>query len=309
MLFTIFVVVELWQKENALVPPHILKNRSVAFGFCYAIAIGSAFVTMIYYLPIWFQAIKGVSAVKSGIMNLPTLISVVLASIMSGILVSKFGYYVPAMIAGTILISTGAGLITSFTPETNHSKWIGYQVILGLGIGCALQQAGVAAQTVLPRKDVPTGLALMFFGQFLGGATFISVAQNIFTNRLVSALSSVPNFDPRSVVNVGATDLRRVVEPDNLVLVLSAYNYALTKAFVVALALACCSAVGAAGMEWKSVKYLKEAQMRAAKVAAEKAAAEKAAAEKAAAEKAAAEKAAAEKAAEEIGEEKKEGKA
>jgi hypothetical protein len=74
------------------VPPRIVKNRSVAsasfFGFC----LGSAFFIMVYYLPVWFQGVLGVSAVESGIRNLPLILGLVLCSILSGIGVSVLGY-------------------------------------------------------------------------------------------------------------------------------------------------------------------------------------------------------------------------
>lgn len=130
---------------------------------------------LVYYLPIWFQAIKGVSAVRSGIMNIPMVLSLVVSSIIAGGLITATGYYTPFMIASSILMSIGAGLITTFERDTGHAKWIGYQTLYGLGVGLGMQQAGMAAQTVLSKQDIPTGTALMFFAQSLGGALFISV--------------------------------------------------------------------------------------------------------------------------------------
>jgi hypothetical protein len=47
---------------------------------------------MVYYLPVWFQGVQGVSAVQSGIRNLPLILALVLMSIISGIGVSVLGY-------------------------------------------------------------------------------------------------------------------------------------------------------------------------------------------------------------------------
>ncbi len=46
-------------------------------------------------LPIWFPAVKGVSAVASGIRNLPLILGGVSTSIIVGGLVSAVGYYTP----------------------------------------------------------------------------------------------------------------------------------------------------------------------------------------------------------------------
>lgn len=211
-------------------------------------------IVLVYFLPLWFQAIQGVSAVESGIRNIPLVLSLVVASIAAGITVSKIGYYTPFLIAGTVIMSVGTGLITTFKTDSGPGVWIGYQILYGLGLGVGMQQSNMAAQTVLAPRDVPTGVSVMLFAQTLGGAVFVSVAQNVFANSLVEGLAGVPGLDPAMIVNTGATMLRKVVAPQNLGIVVSAYNVALTKAYNVALALACASAIGSFATEWRSVK-------------------------------------------------------
>ena len=251
---SIFVAVQIWKQETAMVPPRIFIQRSIAAGMWSQFCVGSAMMTMVYYLPIWFQAIKDVSAVKSGIDILPVLLSLVLSSILAGILVTKIGYYTPFMIGNSVIMSIGAGLITTWTPDTMHPKWIGYQVIFGFGMGMGMQQASLAAQAVLSRKDAPTGISLIMFCQQFGGAVFVSVGQSVFTNQLVKGLKNVAGISPADVVRTGATDIRRVIGTSNLHSVLLAYNKALTKTFTVALAMACFSIIGALCIEWKNIK-------------------------------------------------------
>ena len=95
----------------------------------------------------------------------------------------------------------------------------------------------------------------MNFSLNLGGALFIAVGQNIFTNRLsIELATNVPILNPSIVLNTGATSLRTAVDSGSLEGVLVAYNGALIHAFYVSVALAVLSIVGALGMEWKSVK-------------------------------------------------------
>jgi hypothetical protein len=88
-----------------------MKKRSMAAASWFSFTLGSFFLLLIYFLPIWFQAVKGASAVKSGIMNLPMVLTLVLVSIMSGIGVTVVGYYAPLMIGSSILMSIGVGLM------------------------------------------------------------------------------------------------------------------------------------------------------------------------------------------------------
>ncbi|KAK9319424.1 major facilitator superfamily domain-containing protein [Lipomyces orientalis] len=258
VLFLTFIGIQLWQRENATIPPRIIAQRSIAAGLTCSICVGATMMVFIYYLPIWLQAIKNADAMKSGIMILPLILSLVIASILAGIVVSKVGYYTPFLLAGTVFMAIGAGLMTTFKVDTNHAKWIGYQFIYGFGQGMAMQQSGMAAQASLQRKDIPTGVSLMFFGQSLGGAIFVCVGQSIFSTKLAAGLKTVAGLDPNSVFMSGATDLRNAVSADKL-------SAVLTAAFIVGTAMATLAFFGALAMEWRSVKKANAEMMQQAK--------------------------------------------
>jgi hypothetical protein len=264
VLISIFIFVQFKQGDNGTVPPRIIKMRSVWTAAWFSFGTGAAFLLSVYFLPIWFQAVKGASAVNSGLMNLPMLIAVVVISVVGGIGVTVLGYYAPLMIVGTILSSVGYGLITTFTPETGHPMWIGYQVIAGLGVGMGMQQPLIAVQTVLDISDVPTGTAVIIFVQTLGGALFVSIAQNVFTNKLVEGIIAyVPGLDPSIVLATGATSIQSSISPEMLPGVTLAYSEALMRAMLVAAIMAASTAIGSFLIEWKSVKG-KKIEMAAA---------------------------------------------
>ncbi|KAH6660659.1 putative efflux pump [Truncatella angustata] len=255
VLIILFLFIQYRQGEDATVPPRILKNRSVWAGSLYAFGTGSSFFLLVYYIPIWFQAVQGVSAVNSGIRNLPMLLAVVVASIFAGGMVTALGYYAPFMIAGTVLMSVGAGLLSTFSPSTASGAWIGYQIIFGIGVGLGMQQPMMAVQTALDIKDIPTGSSVVVFLQTLGGALFVSVAQSVFTNQLVASLQeNVPTLDPKVILVTGATNLQNTVPAELLSGVVAAYSTALTKSFVVSVGLAAFTIVGSVFIPWKSVK-------------------------------------------------------
>lgn len=184
------------------------------------------------------------------------VLPMVVSSIMSGVLISKIGYYTPFMLCGVVLLSIGAGLITTLQLGTGQGKWVGYQVIYGFGMGLTFQAPNLAAQTVLPTADVPIGTSLMFFSQLLGGSIFISVGQNVLNNELVKHLSGVSGFDISFILNAGATTLTHLAEPLRTT-VLFAYNESLRTVFQVGLVMTCLTIFGAASLEWRSVKSKK----------------------------------------------------
>ena len=254
VLFAGFIIVQRWKGDNATVPGRIFLNRSIVAGSWFSFCNDAAMQTLFYFIPIWFQAIKQVSAVKSGIMSLPLVLGLVITGISAGILTKKIGYYTPWMILSSTITPIGAGLITTFTPHTGHSAWIGYQALFGMSCGLGMQQPSVAAQTVLPRKDVSIGAALMMFSRTLGGAVFISVGNNIFDTRFAHNLGGISGINVESVALTGATDLKNMVPASLLPQVLMAYNDALRATFYLITALTCCAIVGSLAMEWKSVK-------------------------------------------------------
>jgi hypothetical protein len=255
VLITGFLTVQWWKQENATVPPRVFLNRNVWGGALFVAMLGAAFFVMVYFLPIWFQAIKGASATDSGIMNLPAILGLVIFSILAGGAVTALGYYTPFMLVSAVLIPIGSGLLSTLEVDTGSPKWIGYQVIFGAGIGLGMQQALIAVQTVLPDNDVPIGTAIMMFFQTLGGALFISVGQNVFTNQLIKHLSViVPDLTSEFVLTVGATEIKNKIDEQFREGVIFAYNLALTETFYVSVATGAMSVVGAAFMEWKSMK-------------------------------------------------------
>lgn len=257
VLLIAFVLVQIFRPDTATIPPRIFCQRSIIAGFCATFTVGSSMMIVVYYLPIWFQAIQGVSAVESGIRLLPLVLSMVVASISSGGLIARVGYYTPFMLFGCVLLSIGAGLLTTLQVGTSEAKWIGYQIIYGFGMGCTFQAPNLAAQTVLATKDVPIGTSLMLFNQLLGGAIFISVGSNLLNNELLKNLASIPGINPAQILSEGATELLQGLAPSAIAPVLSAYNESLRVVLQVGLVMTCLTLLGALALEWRSVKSKK----------------------------------------------------
>lgn len=213
------------------------------------------FFRHIFYLPFYFQAIKGTTAEGSGIRNIPYLGSVIISSGIVGFGITKLGWYRPFMIAGACIFTVGAGLVYTLGINSNTGRWVGYQLVCGFGAGAGVQIPFIAVQVVLNAKDMPTGNAMAIFFNSLGGAVSISVAQNIFSNGLSSNLPKyAPNVSPQVVIQSGATYLRKVISADDLPGVLTAYMAALNQAYVIPIAVGGIAAICACLVENKSVK-------------------------------------------------------
>ncbi|KAI4695566.1 hypothetical protein J4E81_005892 [Alternaria sp. BMP 2799] len=209
----------------------------------------------IFYLPFYFQAIKGTTAEESGIRTIAYLVSITVSSIVIGGLITLVGWYAPFMWFGSAIFAIGAGMLYTLTVHSPPGQWIGYQILAGIGAGAGVQIPFVAVQVVTNEKDMPTANACVMFFNSLGGALSISVAQNIFVNTLAKEVPRyAPGFDARIVANAGATNLRNVVPEDLLPGVLHGYNNAIVTAFILAIATSSVAFFVSLGMEQKSVK-------------------------------------------------------
>ncbi|KAF3911401.1 hypothetical protein ABW20_dc0102701 [Dactylellina cionopaga] len=256
LLIIIFIYIQFREQDNATIPPRIfLKNRTVLSSCTFNSFLSMAIYAHIYFLPFYFQAVRGTSAVQSGIRCIPYLISVTVASIIVGGSVTVIGYYTPFMWASAAIFTVGAGLLHTLTVDSSSGKWIGYQIVAGFGAGMGIQIPFVAVQVVLSSKDMPVGNALAIFFNSLGGAISISIAQNIFSNTLLQELPKLaPNVDPAAVVFAGATGIRTVVSAADLPGVILSYNNAIVTCFILPIAVGGIAFLCSWGMEMKSVK-------------------------------------------------------
>ena len=255
LTFVSWICIQRWRGDNATVPPRIIKQRSIASAAFTVFAMGGSFFILLYYVSIWFQAVKGKSAMEAGISSLPMIIGLVIGMTLAGQTTHHVGYHAPYQIASAALASIGCGLFLTWTPSTGHAHWIGYQAIFGFGQGLGWQQPLLIAQSLLGTKDVPTGTALMSGLKLLGGAIFLSVASTTFNNRLNANLRiMVPSLDPRVVISAGATNLRSTIPAAELGEVIEAYNATLRRVFLISVILGCLALLGSLGTEWKPIK-------------------------------------------------------
>ncbi|KAJ5195352.1 major facilitator superfamily domain-containing protein [Penicillium cinerascens] len=260
VLVIAFIGIQIWKQDAGTIPPRLLKQRSIAAATFYSFFYGAGLMVLTYYLPIWFQAIKGVSAIRSGIMLLPLMLMTVLGTVVSGIVISRTGYYTQFFLISSIIMPIGAGLISTFTPYTGTGKWVGYQILMGLGTGFGLQQPMNVVQTVLDRSDIATGSALVTFMRFLASAIFLPVAENIFLNTLVKKLTNIPGINPDDITGGGVIKLRQLASGKTLQMLLVDYNTAINNVTYMVVATSAITIFGSVFVEWHSLKARAEVQ-------------------------------------------------
>ncbi|KAI9727502.1 MAG: hypothetical protein M1828_006444 [Chrysothrix sp. TS-e1954] len=275
ILLAVFVYIQYRKQDLATLPPRIITQRSVIAGMLFAVCNNASLGVINYYvrvlityppyaltylsyqMPIYFQSVKQRNPAQSGIWTLPAVVGLIISITICGPGITCCGYYAPFMVLSSIISPIAAGLLTTLKTNTSIGKLIVYQGMAGFGAGLGFQGPQLAAQTVLSQADAPIGIAAVMFAQLVGPAIFVSVAQTIFTGRLIQDLALyAPDVDANALETMGLTGLiKHLGATNNLAGALESYDMAVTQTFILPVVLACLSIAGSMSMEWKSVKH------------------------------------------------------
>jgi MFS transporter, DHA2 family, glioxin efflux transporter len=161
LLLICFGVDQWYMDERAMLPPRLLKNRYIYQGMAYSFTIAGTYFLVLYFLPIYFQVIDNVTPIQSGVRNLPLILAITLATVCSGVGITVTGRPMPFMIVAGAMSAIGVGLLYTLAIGSSSAKWIGYQVLAGLGLGLGFQVPVSAVQATLPQIDIPSGSAMI----------------------------------------------------------------------------------------------------------------------------------------------------
>ncbi|KAH6894708.1 major facilitator superfamily domain-containing protein [Thelonectria olida] len=226
--------------ERAMVVPRLMKERAIAVSSLFIFFFGGSYYLTIYYLPLYFQSVDNSSAIMSGVKNLPLIIAVTIAMIASGIFISATGHAALVQVCSSAVACIAAGLLYTLEVNSNAGKWIGYQILGGVGWGAALQVSIIIAQGSAAPEDISSTTAIILLFQCLGGTMFNSAAQAAFVNSMIRTLpNNAPGVDGQKVVQTGATEIRHVFSPEEIPGIVESYMAGIKVALAVALA-ACC---------------------------------------------------------------------
>ncbi|KAF2138889.1 uncharacterized protein K452DRAFT_328628 [Aplosporella prunicola CBS 121167] len=256
LIIITLVALEWKQGERSMVVFRIVKRRTVAafcvFGFC----VHSSSFARNYNLPIYFQAVQGVSPSESGIRTLPTVLAGSLFSFVGSVLVGKIGYWQPFFWIGSIFSVVGAGLIYTLDLHSTAAHYIGYQVVVSIGTGLTIQIPIIIAQAISSQLDMSVTVSIALFFQFIGATIGVSVATNIMDNVIISSLpANNPNITAANVLEAGSSSLREYFpNPDDLNIVVNAYMDGLRAAWVWSIVLVGVGLLASFFAEWKSLR-------------------------------------------------------
>ncbi|KAI0350929.1 iron permease [Trametes cingulata] len=187
-----FLVLEKFWLHGQTVPDFFFTNRTTLSGYLGTFFHGVVSLTAIYYLPIYLQASKEASALRSGIEMFGLSFSIPIFAIIAGISVEVFRFYRPQNYIGWLFTIVGFVLISLLKSNSSAAEYIGFQIPLGIGLGILWIGTQFPILAPLPFSNSAYALAFFIFirnfaqswGIVVGGA----ILQNVLEEKLPSSL-------------------------------------------------------------------------------------------------------------------------
>ncbi|KAF8860417.1 MFS general substrate transporter [Acephala macrosclerotiorum] len=172
-------------------PLHLFTNRTsfTAYGLTFFHSIST--ISAIYFLPVYFQGVRGTSPARSGIDFLPTILFLLPAAITAGGLLSTFGRYRPLHHAGFAIMLIGFGLFSLLNVNSSTAVWVIFQAIEAAGAGLVLPVLLPAVQASLAEADTALATSTWAFVRSFGLIWGITIPSAVFNNRFESLMTAI----------------------------------------------------------------------------------------------------------------------
>lgn len=150
----------------------------------------------LYYLPLYFEAVKGYSAVISGVALFPETMTVAPMALIAGILISNTGKYRWLVWIGWAFTTLGMGLMYLLDIRTSTPAWIFINLTSGPGVGILYSAMAFAVQASVKNEDVAFAVAAYSFFRSFGSAFGVAIGGVIFQNQIKKKLLTYPLLAP-----------------------------------------------------------------------------------------------------------------
>jgi nitrate/nitrite transporter NarK len=134
--------------------PRLWRHRWLYATASYQFFFMGSYIVLLYYLPIYFQSILGASPIRSGVYNLPLVLAASLFALVGGAIVMKTGRAQQVMAVGSGLTTVAIGLIYTLDIGSPASKWVGYQLFVGIVMALAIMHGLSIVQANVSEEDI-----------------------------------------------------------------------------------------------------------------------------------------------------------
>ncbi|KAF2013330.1 MFS general substrate transporter [Aaosphaeria arxii CBS 175.79] len=188
----VFVVhQERWAQEP-LVRTSVFKTTTAAVTYAGTVIHGIILWALLYFLPLYFQAVKGMSPIMSGVALFPETFTVAPAAMVVGAAIAISGKYRWAIWSGWTLTTLGLGLIILLKPETTTVAWVFLCLVSGFGTGALFPAMAITTQASVPSYDAAYATNMFSFLRAFGQTLGVAIGGVIFQNQMKKKMLTFP---------------------------------------------------------------------------------------------------------------------
>jgi EmrB/QacA subfamily drug resistance transporter len=225
-----FIITERVLGDDALIPLKLFKSPTFSVATILGIMVGFGMFGALSTIPLYLQLVKGSTPTESGFQLLPMILGLMIASIISGQLISRTGKYRIFPIIGTGLMSLGFLLLTTIKADTNYWVLAGAMLLTGLGLGQLMQTLTIASQNSSDARDIGVATSASTFFRQIGGtlgvAVIFSVVFSLIGDKITASFSKPSVL--RAALNA-ALDPKVAGAKENLAIMKKIYDPIVTK--------------------------------------------------------------------------------
>ncbi|KAJ5233193.1 Efflux pump dep3 [Penicillium chermesinum] len=192
-------------KDDRLYPAHFLRRPIMINLQVQMFLVSGIVLAMTYYIPLFFQFVRGDGPLDAGVRLLPFIISMVVFAMVNGALMPKLPFILPWNLFGSTLVVIGTALMYTADINTSNAKIYGYSILVGAGSGCYVVAGFPVLQSLVTLKDIPNAVGAMAISQDLGMVIFLAMAGSIYQNLALQKVArAVPTLSVADITNLVA---------------------------------------------------------------------------------------------------------
>lgn len=167
-----------------VLPLRLFRNSIFSVTNGVAFIVGMSMFGVIIFVPLYLQVVNGASPTRSGLLLTPMMLGMIIGSVGSGRLITRWGRYKVFPVAGTAIMTFGLYLLSRFEVETSRFTQSVSMAVVGLGLGLVMPVLVIAVQNAVEPRDLGIATSTNSFFRSMGGAFGVAIFGSIFNSRL-----------------------------------------------------------------------------------------------------------------------------
>lgn len=181
----LFIVIEWKVPPLPMIPLRLFASPLLSLLLGFHFLYGMAYYGFQYYLPYYFQIVRGDSSLRTAVFLLPLVLTQSCLSTVAGNVISMVGHYKAVVCCGYAIWTLGYGLLCIWTKSSPAGDLVGVLIVIGIGAGCIFQPSMVAVQAHARKSDRAVVISARNVLRSFGGAVGIAVGSLIVSNSLL----------------------------------------------------------------------------------------------------------------------------